>query len=558
MKYCRACNESFEIHDRDRAYYKKAAPLIGGKSFEIPEPTLCPPCRQQRRFTFRNERRLYRRKCDGSGKEIISMYPPGSPYKVYAQDVWWKGNWDAIEHGQEFDFTRPFFEQYAEVFMKTPKVALLNLNNENSDYCNFTGDVKNGYLIFGSVYSEDCYYGSPYYSKDCVDTLVIRECERCYECIDCRKLYSCFYCQDCNNSDHLLFCFDLQGCSECIGCSGLRNKKYCIFNQQYSKEEYEQKKHEIDFCNREHRRLLEEGLEKAKREHPHLAMISTGSENVSGSHVCHSKNTFESFFTDRCEDCSYCAQVVDLKDCVDNNYTEENELCYEYLGMYGTKRTFFSLFCRHTNDTLYSDYCVNCDSIFGCSGLRNKKYCILNKQYTKEEYEALVPRIIEHMRRPSTGSGPSEWGEYFPAEISPFAYNETVAQEYFPLAKEEVIRRGWRWKEDDKKEFQPQTVIVPENIRDVPDSICSEILTCEVTGRNFRIIPQELKFYREMRLPIPRKHPDQRHLERIGKRNPQKLVNRRCDQCQKAILTAYPLSSPYKVYCEACYLKEVY
>jgi hypothetical protein len=57
----------------------------------------------------------------------------------------------------------------------------------------------------------------------------------------------------------------------------------------------------------------------------------------------------------------------------------------------------------------------------------------LNRQYTKEEYELLVPKIIEKMM--SDG----EWGEFFPAILSPFGYNETVAQEYFPLTREELL-----------------------------------------------------------------------------------------------------------------------
>ncbi len=64
---------------------------------------------------------------------------------------------------------------------------------------------------------------------------------------------------------------------------------------------------------------------------------------------------------------------------------------------------------------------------FLCVNLENKKYCILNKQYSKEEYEVLVPQIIEHMQK--TG----EWGEFFPVCLSPFGYNETVAQEHFKL-----------------------------------------------------------------------------------------------------------------------------
>ena len=287
------------------------------------------------------------------------------------------------------------------------------------------------------------------------------------------------------------------------------------------------------------------------------------SENVSGSHVFHSKNTFESFFADRCEDCAYCAQVIDLKDCYDSNYVEEGELCYEYFGMYGVRQMLFSYFLRNVANSIYSEFCVNCDNLFGCTNLKNKSYCILNKQYSKEEYERLVPEIIEHMK------GDGSWGEFFPAATSPFAFNETVANEYFPLTKEEVAARGWRWREEDQKEYQPQRVEIPERIEDVRDDICYEILACEVTGKNYRIVPQELAFYRRMGLPIPRKHPDQRHLERIQKRNPRQLWDCTCYKCGAAVRTSHAPNSPAtaaagsrssgeKVYCEECYLKELY
>lgn len=117
---------------------------------------------------------------------------------------------------------------------------------------------------------------------------------------------------------------------------------------------------------------------------------------------------------------------------------------------------------------------------------------------------------------------------------------------------------GWRWREDDKKEFQAQSVTIPENIADVAESICYELLACEETGRNYRIIPQELNFYRKMKLPIPRRHPDQRHKDRIVKRNPRKLFERKCAKCFSAILTSYGPERREEVYCEKCYLKAVY
>ncbi|MBU0626695.1 hypothetical protein KKH82_04680 [Patescibacteria group bacterium] len=84
---------------------------------------------------------------------------------------------------------------------------------------------------------------------------------------------------------------------------------------------------------------------------------------------------------------------------------------------------------------MYCSCCRNIKDCFGCISLNNAQYCILNKQYTKVEYETLVPKIIEHMTKTE------ERGEFFPSSISPFGYNETVASEYYHLTKEEAIKQ---------------------------------------------------------------------------------------------------------------------
>lgn len=62
--------------------------------------------------------------------------------------------------------------------------------------------------------------------------------------------------------------------------------------------------------------------------------------------------------------------------------------------------------------------------------MKKAHHCIFNTSYSVQEYEKLCGKIIDHMK--STG----EWGEHFPAELSPFGYDETVAQEYFPITAE--------------------------------------------------------------------------------------------------------------------------
>ncbi|MDD5041242.1 MAG: hypothetical protein PHX87_03145 [Candidatus Peribacteraceae bacterium] len=556
QRQCRQCSAAFEITQEDLAFYDKISPVFAGKKELIPAPTLCPECRQQRRYAIRNERNLHKRTCDLCGKSGLAMYDSEKPFPVYCPSCWWSDQWHGESAGRPFAFDKPFFEQFALLQRDVPRIGLYLVNSENCDYCNYLGDCKSCYLTFGSVYSQDCLYGSAYYSKDCVDNLVTRECELCYECTDSRKLYSCLFCQDCYHSDHLLYCYDLQGCSECIACAGLRNKKYHIGNKAHSKEEYDAVKAKITLCDSRTTKALRAQMEAVKLATPRHYMPSSSVQNVSGTHLYNSKNTFQSFFVDRCEDSAYCMQVVDLKDCRDCNYTEEDELCCEYLGMYGAKNTFLSTFSRHTYDVWYSEYCINAKHLFGCAGIRDRQYCILNKQYSKEEYERLVPQIIAKMR------ADKKWGEFFPVELSPFAYNETVAQEYFPLTKEEAQKRGWQWQEEKEEAPKVSKVIpaekLPDSIDDIPDDILNWAIECEATKRPFRITKQELDFYRRNGLPVPRRHPDQRYQDRMAQRRPRKLWKRQCQKCQKPIETAYAPGRSEIVYCESCYLKEVY
>ena len=201
-------------------------------------------------------------------------------------------------------------------------------------------------------------------------------------------------------------------------------------------------------------------------------------------------------------------------------------------------RCLFSYFLWDGMDGLiYSAFCnKNVRDCFGCVGLKHAQYCILNKQYTKDEYEEMVPRIIEHMIKMG------EWGKFFPADVSTFAYNESVACEYFPLSKDEVLAKGWHWK----------NLVGAEN-RGVTDAVI-----CEITGKPFRIIPQERGIYERFGLDLPRRSPKQRHIDRIVLRNPMYLWDGRCAKCAADFMTSYAPGKQEKVYCEKCYREVVY
>jgi len=107
---------------------------------------------------FRNERKLYRRVCDFSGKEIISIYSPDKTYKVYDQKIRWSDQWDPIDYGRDFDFTKSFTEQFDELMHQVPQVSLYVANNENSDYANYATLCKNCYLTNACRDCQDCMY----------------------------------------------------------------------------------------------------------------------------------------------------------------------------------------------------------------------------------------------------------------------------------------------------------------------------------------------------------------------------------------------------------------
>jgi hypothetical protein len=229
------------------------------------------------------------------------------------------------------------------------------------------------------------------------------------------------------------------------------------------------------------------------------------------------------------------------------------ELQFENISAGGSVRTLGCFLSWHNSDCFYLNYSHYCRDCFGCIGLRHKRFCIFNREYSEEEYFALLPKIITHMQKTN------EWGEFFPVQTASLAYNETNAMSHFPLTREDVMHRGWAWRDDDdgQGKYMGPVVSLPDSIDDVEPSICERILVCEATAKPYKIIPRELEFYRTMRLPLPRRAFEQRHRDRLMRSNPRRLWQRQCCDCARAIQTSYAPDRPEKVYCETCYRAHV-
>lgn len=505
-------------------------------------------------MSFRNERKLYKRTCDVTGKDIVSIFSPDSPHKVCDKDHWYSDKFDATEFGRDYDFSTPFFEQFRKLQLEIPMPSLRVELAENCDFNNDLRDCQNCYLCARTHQSQNLLYtyrGNA--SSDSVDCTQITKSELLYECVDCyscyngRYLYFCSDCTDCN------FLLDCRNCMSCFMCTNLRNKQYCFLNEQLTKEEYEKKVKELDFGYYDHVQKAFAMYTDIKKKAVRRDLMIVNSENCTGDNIFNCNSCTECFSVQDSEGCRHLWDVKRYKDSMDcYSGGRDCELIYFTTAGAASYNVQFCLRTSECNDVSYSFYLNNCKNCFGCIGMRRSKFAILNKEYSEAEYNDLMPRIVEHMK--STG----EWGQFFPPQNALFAYNETVASEYFPLTKEQATAKGYRWKEDDQKDFQPQTYVIPGNISEVEDDILDAVLACEGCNKNFKIMPAELKFYRNQKVALPRHCVDCRHMARLQARNPMRVRQDACRKCSKPIDTSYPEGTDMQIYCESCYLSEVY
>ena len=565
-KTCQNCKSKFNIEPKDFEFYQK---------IDVPEPTLCPECRMVRKTAFYNARSLYKRKCDFSKKDIISIYRPGTPYKVYHQKIWYSDKWDPMDYGQDYDFNKPFFEQFHQLMKDIPWAHNINVGSVNSDYCTACFYCKNCYLCVGNSIEDCLYLYGGFKSKNCLDSMFIFDSENCYECIHTDNNYEVFFSQYTDQCFDSSFLYNCRNLLNCFGCVNLRHKKYHIFNKPYSKKEYEREIRNYNLGSYKNFLKFKKKFNEFKLQFPRKYAEISYSDNVIGDNCKETKNCYYCFHTTKgVEDCKYVLYGgLNLKDSYDILDSGSNaQLFYETAisGVGGCYRVLFSIaVIERSHDVQYSMNCNSSNNLFGCIALRHKKYCILNKQYTKEEYEKITEKIKKQMNKMpyiDKKGRVYKYGEFFPAEFSPFDYNETLAREYFPLSKEQILKHGYNWHKRLKSDYQPtiKPKDLPDQIDDVKDSILKEIIkcahenTCQGSGV-FRLIPQELKFYKKMNLPLPRLCPDCRNQERIKQRNPLKLWRRQCMNkgCPNEFMTTYAPDRPEIVYCESCYSKEV-
>jgi hypothetical protein len=550
---CNKCGKSFNLEKDDFSFYEK---------MQVPAPKICPECRFKMRAVFRNERTLYNRICDLCSRSIVSMYNPKSPYIVYCNECWVSDKWDPFSYALDYNLDKPFFEQLKELIIKVPKSATYSSAatgpNINSEYTNFAGGNKDGYFIFNSgPDNENCAYSRGVIKgRDVFDVYYADEIENTYEGISVHKSNGIFFGQnisDCIDSQFVLNC---SGCQNCFGCVNLRHKSYYFFNEPLSRTEWLKKVSEISGSFKKTEEIKKKFAEFSLK-FPHRSNNNLKTINCEGDYIFESKNCKNCFELSFCEDMKHSFSVKRGKDCADMiGHCRNSELLYNGVGVgAGSRNIKCSWWVESSQNVEYSFATRQSNDCFGCDGIKNGSFFILNKKYDEEKYKDIRNSIIKELKEKEI------YGDYFSPAMAFFAYNETIGQDNFPLTKEQAEEQGFRWEDDIQKTEGKETIKpqeIPDHIKDIPENFVNEILRCTKCTRNYKIIPRELQFYKKMNISVPRICWNCRFTDRIIRRGSLKFWKRNCDKCKKEITTNYAPGGPEIVYCESCYNKEVY
>lgn len=240
------------------------------------------------------------------------------------------------------------------------------------------------------------------------------------------------------------------------------------------------------------------------------------SENVENGHwIYHVKDARNATFT------GGKTEKTDLYDTVTCGAT--GHMYATLNGKYFAEYIYASSTITGGSHIFYSYHLTQCSYCIGCIGLTNRSYCIYNEQYTKEEWENLADKIFSQMERDGT------FGKFFPANINPFYFNDTLA--HFiddSFSREEVVNRGFLWRDEAIRADIPAGAEVIttyeldqfESIKDgwkIDNSILQKIIRDDA-GNFYRITPIELEFLTRCSLPLPRTHWADRMRQAVGMR----------------------------------------
>lgn len=547
------CEGKFDITKEDIEFLKL---------LRVPAPNYCPTCRRIRRLTNMGWSQLFKKKCNAPGhnESMISIFSEECPFPVYDYKYFTDDEFDPFSFGVNYDNESSPMETLLKLRKKFPMPSFLNRDPSsiNSEYSNGGRDLKNGYYVMACYHVEDAWYSLMINkSRNVMDSYTIHDSEFVYNSVNSDHLYKSSFVYFSSNCTDSNFLFDCRNCTDCFGCVNLRNSKYCVYNKQLTKEEYETFINSIKPFSRKVITDSKEKFWQLVKSLPSNGPRIIASDNVTGAKINNSRNLFDVTDGVNSQNVRHADGALSHQDSMDFLYSGGHSSLLYMCTNIGSQssRVKFSISSKFCVDCEFVFNSKNLNNCFMCFGLQNKSYCILNKQYTEEEYFKIIDEIKTEM---------IEKGEYSDGlgfEFSAQAYNFSIGQILYPLTDKEIKDFGGYIAKEPETNVGDLEVLnvdqLPETINEVTDDILNKAICCEVTNRPFKIISSELSFLRRMGFPLPTIHPAIRMANRWKISPVGKKYKTTCKKCNKDIESLFDPKENFLLYCENCYKQEV-
>jgi len=434
----------------------------------------------------------------------ISRYPDTfrKPIQISLQDF--EENRETyIQYWLGYNTWISFFDHIKNIYSTLPMPYTMSYgSSENSQYSEWTYMAKNVYLSTFVVYDcENVLYSYSVKSscKNIFNSIMVWwSSENIYSSVGIIGSFSIFYSNHIEWSNNIWFSKNLIWCTECLFCENLENKSYCIKNISYEKNEYLKKKEDII---------------KDKQKFP-LYQQNIETKNM---HISYSENIWNWYCIHELKDWNNCLFVwwrnIPSQNIFDSIGVSNGDYIIWCTWSWSGMNIYCSINSWIWNKIFYCDMCINCSYCLGCIGLKNKSFCILNKQYTKEERFEKANEIFTQMEK--------DWQlwKFFPASMNPFYFNDTVA--YLiddSFTREEVIAEWYLRRDEEIKVDIPDGSQVVKNTelnqyqgfdsawnRTIDPEILEKVIVDEKWNA-YRIIKMEYDFLMRYWLPLPKLH----------------------------------------------------
>lgn len=525
--------------------------------FKVPPCRIEPMTRMNYLNGFSNGLAIFWKPQALTGKPILSAIHPDLPFRIVSGKEY--QTVENLDFGFNYAADQTVFNQVWQLLTTTLFNATRNADVDDWSLVTGSAKTRNSFICSGGIY-KNCFYAvSSIFSENSINLNSVEGASGSFSVGGSQKIANSAFVFESRSCFSSAFLFDCIECEHCFGAVNKRHKKFIWFNEQLSESEYNARIKQIDLSDR---RQVKKGWNKF------INLISEkgvwpsehglGNTESNGERLFNCVRCKECFFEHASTDCYRCRIGIELQNsCYASGSAYANNYYLVTGGTFGANCKMTSA-CYSSINLEYCLECTNCEYCFGCVNLVNKKFCVFNKQYQKEEYWSLVDQIkcdmLEH----------GEYGQFFPAKMSVPGFQHSIGNFFLHYSHEDCRRFGaltvnlahgqiYAPAIDMTKVRQADEI--PEKLEDCESFVDIPIYD-KALGRYFSVLPAEYEIYKDKHWPFPTEHYATRLTHLLDFTYGPIPEDKICASCSQTTTTYNNQAFPNRrIYCHDCYFK---